>query len=365
MCGVKKTRNIFYLLEKTVNGERLGIQEGIKIFEEADLLALGRAADLVRQRLHPQKIVTFIVDRNINYTNVCWCRCYFCAFSRQIGDKDAYVIDKKELAQKIKETIAVGGTSLLLQGGLHPHLSLDYYLDLLKFIKANFNIHLHAFSPPEIIHMAHKEGLSIREVLIALQKAGLDTIPGGGAEILVDRVRKQISPYKIISSEWLEVMRQAHATGIKTTATMMFGHAETLAERVLHLVKVRELQDETGGFTAFIPWIYQLPACHNNQAPAAKMGSGVDYLRTLALARLMLDNIPHLQVSWVTQGIKIAQVALFFGADDFGSTMLEENVVRAAGVTYRVSQAEIIHYIQKAGFKPAQRTTTYKIIKII
>jgi len=362
---VKKTRNHTILLEKAINGERLSPREGIEILEEADLLALGQAANLVRQRLHPPKTVTFTIDRNINYTNVCWCQCHFCAFWRQTDDKDAYVIDKEELVQKIKETIGAGGTSLLLQGGLHPHLGLDYYLDLLKFIKENFNIHLHSFSPPEIIHLARKEGLSVREVLVALRKAGLDTLPGGGAEILVDRVRQEISPRKITAGEWLETMRQAHALGMKTTATMMFGHVETFAERVSHLVKVRELQDETGGFTAFIPWTYQFPAGRNDRAPAAKMGTSVDYLRTLALARLMLDNIPHLQVSWVTQGIKVAQVALFFGADDFGSTMLEENVVRAAGVTIsRVSPAEIIHSIQKAGFKPAQRTTTYEIIKI-
>jgi cyclic dehypoxanthinyl futalosine synthase len=362
---VKKTRNHTILLKKAINGERLNTQEGVKILEEADLLALGQTANLVRQRLHPQKTVTFTIDRNINYTNVCWCQCRFCAFWRELNDKDAYVIDKKELVQKIKETIVAGGTSLLLQGGLHPHLGLDYYLDLLKFIKENFNIHLHSFSPPEIIHLARKEGLSVQKVLVALRKAGLDTLPGGGAEILVDRVRKQISPRKITAGEWLETMRQAHALGMKTTATMMFGHVETLAERVLHLMKIRELQDETGGFTAFIPWTYQSPAGRNQQAPVAKMGTSVDYLRTLALARLMLDNIPHLQVSWVTQGIKVAQVALFFGADDFGSTMLEENVVRAAGATVsRISPAEIIHFIQKAGFKPAQRTVTYEIIKI-
>lgn len=347
------------LLERAIAGERLSLEEGVELLKRADLFALGRAADLVRRRLHPNGRVTFIIDRNINYTNICQCRCRFCAFYRQPGDADAYVLSKEDLFQKIEETIQVGGTELLIQGGLHPELGLDYYIDMLCSIKERFDIHIHSFSPPEIVHMARKSGLNVREVLARLKEAGLDSLPGGGAEILVNRVRQAISPHKISWEEWMEVMRCAHSLGMKTTATMMFGHVETPEERILHIIRVRELQDQTGGFTAFIPWSFQ----PQNTALGGETATGLDYLRTLAVARLLLDNVPNLQASWVTQGAKLAQIALFFGANDFGSTMLEENVVRAAGVTYRVPQAEIIRCIREAGFTPAQRTTLYKIIR--
>ncbi|AEG15129.1 menaquinone biosynthesis protein [Desulfofundulus kuznetsovii DSM 6115] len=347
------------LLEKAAAGERLSLEEGVEILKKADLLALARAADQVRRRLHPENRVTFIIDRNINYTNVCHCRCRFCAFYRHPQDPDAYLITKEELFQKIEETIRAGGTEVLIQGGLHPDLGLDYYLDMLRSIKERFQIHIHSFSPPEIVHIARKSGLPVKEVLARLKEAGLDSLPGGGAEILVDRVRRVISPHKVSWAEWMEVMRSAHSLGMKSTATMMFGHIETPEERVLHMVRVRELQDETRGFTAFIPWSFQ-PL---NTELGGETATGVDYLRTLAVARLMLDNVPNLQASWVTQGAKIAQIALFFGANDFGSTMLEENVVRAAGVNYRVPLPEIIRCIREAGFTPAQRTTFYQIIR--
>ncbi|HHW42308.1 MAG TPA: dehypoxanthine futalosine cyclase [Desulfotomaculum sp.] len=347
------------ILEKAAAGERLSLQEGTALLKEADLLDLGRASDLVRRRLHPENRVTFIIDRNINYTNICACGCRFCAFYRRPGDGDAYVLDRETLFQKIEETIGAGGTELLIQGGLHPELGLDYYLDMLRSIKERYNIHIHSFSPPEIVHMARKAHLSVKEVLASLKEAGLDSLPGGGAEILVNRVRRIISPRKISWEEWMEVMATAHRLGMRTTATMMFGHVETPEERVLHMVRVRELQDRTGGFTAFIPWSFQ----PKNTALGGEAATGVDYLRTLAVSRLMLDNVPNLQASWVTQGAKLAQVALFFGANDFGSTMLEENVVRAAGVTYRVPLAEIMRCIREAGFTPAQRDTLYRIIR--
>ncbi len=347
------------ILGKAVEGTRLTREEGLEILQNADLLELGMAADAVRKRLHPEKIVTFIIDRNINYTNVCQCRCRFCAFYRDREHPEAYVISEEELFKKIEETIAAGGTELLIQGGLHPDLGLEYYLKMLRSIKERYNIHIHSFSPPEIAHMARTSGLSVAEVLSSLKEAGLDSLPGGGAEILVNRVRKAISPEKITWQEWMEVMLEAHRLGMKTTATMMFGHLETPEERIMHMIRVREAQDLTGGFTAFIPWSFQ----PRNTQMGGVTSTGIDYLRTLATARIMLDNIPNIQASWVTQGAKLAQVALCFGANDFGSTMLEENVVRAAGVTYRVALEEIIRCIRDAGYKPAQRTTDYRIIK--
>lgn len=348
-----------YLLQKAADGGRLSFDEGVEILQNADLLTLGWAANQIRRRLHPENQVTFIIDRNINYTNVCRCECKFCAFYRKSGDSDAYILNREELFQKIQETIDVGGTELLIQGGLHPELGLNYYLDMLRSIKERFNIHIHSFSPPEVMHMAETSGLPLREVLARLQEAGLDSLPGGGAEILDNRVRGVISPNKITWEEWIKVMTTAHSLGMKTTATMMFGHIETPEERILHMLRVRDAQDATGGFTAFIPWSFQ----PRNTRLGGETATGVDYLRTLAVARIMLDNVPNLQASWVTQGAKLAQVSLSFGANDFGSTMLEENVVRAAGVTYRVPLQEIIYCIKQAGFTAAQRTTLYDIIK--
>ncbi|AEF94437.1 menaquinone biosynthesis protein [Desulfotomaculum nigrificans CO-1-SRB] len=356
---MKRVSNVEEILNKAVAGQRLTVDEGVTLMKSADLISLGAAANAVRRRLHPDNHVTFIIDRNINYTNICYCKCRFCAFWREPDAPDAYVISQDELFTKIDETIAVGGTELLIQGGLHPELGLDYYVNLLRSIKERYDIHIHSFSPPEIWHIARKSGVSIREALQQLHQAGLDSLPGGGAEILDNRVRKAISPNKISWEEWMEVMTTAHSIGMKTTATMMFGHVETTEERVLHMVRVREAQDKTGGFTAFIPWSFQ----PRNTALGGETTDGVDYLRTLAVARLMLDNVKNIQASWVTQGAKLAQISLSFGANDFGSTMLEENVVRAAGVTYRVPLEEILRCIREAGFRPAQRTTDYRIIK--
>ncbi len=347
------------LLEKAAAGERLSMEEGVEIYRHCELIDLGRVADLIRRRLHPDNRVTFVVDRNINYTNICSSRCKFCAFYREAGDPGAYVISRAELFEKIEETLAAGGTGLLIQGGLNPDLGLDYYLEMLKSVKERYDVHIHSFSPPEVDHMSKTSGLPVGEVINRLKEAGLDSLPGGGAEILVDRVRVLISPAKISWRQWMDVVREAHRQGLRTTATMMFGHVETLEERVLHMVRVREAQDETGGFTAFIPWTFQPGNTRLGGSPA----TGAEYLKTLALARIMIDNIPNIQASWVTQGAKLAQVALAFGANDFGSAMLEENVVRATGVAYRVPLEEIVRCIRDAGFRPVQRTNLYGIVK--
>lgn len=347
------------ILLKAQAGERVSAEEGLTLFEGADLPELGQTANEISRRLHPDNRITFVIDRNINYTNVCTCGCKFCAFFRAPGHHDAYVLSREELHAKIQETVDLGGTQLLIQGGLNPELQLPYFEEMLRDIKAHFHIHIHSFSPPEIVHMAEGSGLSIREVISRLHSAGLDSIPGGGAEILDDRVRKYISPRKIGWEQWMEVMSTAHALGMKTTATMMFGSIETLPERINHMIRVRDVQDRTGGFTAFIPWSFQP---HNTEL-GGEGSTGVDYLKTLAISRIMLDNVPNIQASWVTQGAKIAQVALRFGANDFGSTMLEENVVRAAGAVNRVPLGEIITCIQDAGHIPAQRNTLYEILQ--
>jgi len=347
------------MLAQAVSGRRLSVEEGTTLLEQGELTELGAAAYAIRQRMHPQKRVTYVIDRNINYTNVCQCQCRFCAFYRRPEDHDAYVLSEAELFAKVEETMAVGGIELLIQGGLHPDLGLDFFTGMFQKIKERFVIHIHSLSPPEIVHLSRLSELPVAQVLGRLRKAGLDSLPGGGAEILVDRVRKQISPNKISWREWMDVMDTAHKMGMKTTATMMFGHVETPYERVQHMVRVREQQDATGGFTAFIPWSFQ----PRNTDLGGDTAGGVEYLKTLAVARIMLDNVPSIQASWVTQGAKIAQIALAFGANDFGSTMLDENVVRAAGVNYRIALDEIHRCIKDAGFIPAQRATDYKILK--
>ncbi len=343
---------------------RIDKKQALEILKEASLHELGREADSLRKKLHPDGIVTFVIDRNINYTNICINKCKFCAFWRPKEHPEAYVISKEELAKKIEETIEKGGTQILLQGGVHPELGIDFYIGMLKFIKKNFKIHVHGFSPPEISYLSKKEGLPIREVLLRLYDAGLDSIPGGGAEILSDKVRMRQSPNKIKSAEWLAVMREAHLLGMKTSATMMFGSIEAEEDIIEHLDAIRNLQDETGGFTAFIPWTFQPGNTElKKEVPDLMPAGAVKYLKILAFSRIYLDNFKNIQVSWVTQGIKIAQIGLYFGANDFGSTMLEENVVRAAGVCYRVTMNEIINAIKSAGFKPAQRDTYYKILR--
>jgi cyclic dehypoxanthinyl futalosine synthase len=347
------------LAEKAWNGERLTKEEALTLWEDADFYTLVALANNCRVRLHPEPVVTYVSDRNINYTNICLSGCRFCAFYRPPEAEDGYVLSHEELAAKIEETLALGGTQILLQGGLHPGLRLSYYEEMLEFIKDRFPIHIHGFSPPEIIHLARTERLGLEAVLKRLQQSGLDSIPGGGAEILADEIRSRISPNKCSSAEWLEVMECAHSLGMKTTATMMFGHIETIGHRLEHLLKLRELQDRTGGFTAFIPWTFQ----PDNTALQTKPATAMDYLRTLAMSRLVLDNIPNIQVSWVTMGSGVAQVALQFGANDFGSTMIEENVVAAAGVRHRLSVEDIKRIITDAGYEARQRNMSYELIK--
>ena len=340
-------------------GERLTPEEGRLLLEEADLLALGEWARAARDRLHPEPVVTFVIDRNINYTNVCVNRCSFCAFYRDPGHPEAYLLPREEIFHKIEETLEQGGTQILMQGGLHPDLDLTYFEELFRAVKKRYAVHLHALSPPEIAFLAEGAGLPLKEVLARLQRAGLDSVPGGGAEVLVDRVRRGISPRKIDAATWLQVMEEARGLGLASTATLMFGSVETPAEIVEHLERIRSLQDRTHGFTAFIPWTYQ----PGKTALGGAAATGVEYLRVLALSRLYLDNVPNIQASWVTQGPKLGQVSLFFGANDMGSTMLEENVVAAAGVRFRMTSEEMVRLIRDAGFVPAQRDTRYRLLR--
>ena len=337
--------------------KRISFQEGVDLYNNADILELGRMADDIRREKHPDNIVTFVIDRNINYTNICTCKCKFCAFYKNEGEEGGYVISKEELAQKIQETLDLGGSQILLQGGLHPEYKIDFYEDMLKYMKI-FPVWLHAFSPPEIHHIAKMSGLTIADTIKRLVAAGLDSIPGGGAEILDDEARKNVSPNKINSASWLSVMEEAHKQGLKTTATMMFRKKDVAEIIVGHFDKIRSLQDKTGGFTAFIPWPFQ----PGNSELDDEAVTAVEYLRVLSLARIYLDNIPNIQVSWVTQGAKVAQIGLFFGGNDFGSVMIEENVVRAAGANFRLKTEEIKHIIKTAGFTPKIRNMQYDII---
>ncbi len=353
------TSEVNYILEKVLSRKRIGLNEGQTLTLSTDLLAMGRVAEEITKILHPEPYRTYAVDRNINYTNICVAKCGFCAFSRDADDKDTYVIAEEELYQKIKETIEQGGTQILMQGGLHPHLGLDFYEDLLRSIKKRFAIHIHSFSPPEIIHFSKLSKSPVREVILRLKEAGLDSIPGGGAEILVERCRGMVSPKKCTAEEWLNVMREAHKLGMKTTATMMFGHVETWTERLIHMDRIRQLQDETGGFTAFIPWTFQPK---NTQLAHLPPAGAFEYLKTLAISRIYLDNVPNIQSSWVTQGPKIGQLALKFGANDMGSTMIEENVVKAAGVSFRMRKEEIAQLIEDLGYEASQRDFYYNLV---
>src|SRR5690242_15206876 len=354
------------VLEKAASGERITDEDAIALLRSRDLVAVGRAANEVRNRKHDPEQVTFIIDRNLNYTNVCVTDCDFCAFYRRPGDRrEGYLLPKPVIFKKIEETIALGGTGLLMQGGHHPDLGVDYYEDLFRSIKARYKIHLHALSPPEVQHIARRSKLTLWQTISRLRDAGLDSIPGGGGEILVDRVRDEIAPKKTKTDEWLAVMRHAHRLGMSTTATMMYGHVETVAERIEHMRRIRELQDETGGFRAFISWTFQ----NDGNRLAGKvaredMPTSFDYLLMQAVSRIYLDNVPHIQSSWVTQGMKIGQVALGFGADDMGSVMIEENVVSAAGTTHRTSTEELVHLIKALGKTPVQRDTLYRDVKV-
>jgi cyclic dehypoxanthinyl futalosine synthase len=354
------------ILQKALDVERIGDAEAVELLESRDLLAVGGAADELRARKTNPERVTFIVDRNINYTNVCYTDCDFCAFYRRPGDRrEGYLLPKPVIFKKIEETLALGGTGVLMQGGHHPDLGIEYYEDLFRSIKARYPIHLHVLSPSEIQHVARRSKLTIPETLTRLRDSGLDSIPGGGAEILVDRVRDVISPKKTTSAEWLGVMRDAHRLGISTTATMMYGHVETVAERVEHMRRIRDLQDETHGFRAFISWTFQSDGNRlADQVPREAMPTSFDYLLTQAVSRIYLDNVDHIQSSWVTQGMKIGQVALGFGADDLGSIMIEENVVSAAGTTYRATLEDFIRTIRAFGKVPVQRDTLYRDVKV-
>ena len=340
---------------------RISNEQALELYLNMDLLELGRMADLIRRERHAGGVVTFVVDRNINYTNVCVNHCNFCAFFKDEKSPDGYVIDDETLSKKIEETLELGGTQILLQGGLNPTLDVWYYVELLKGIKARYDINVHGFSPPEVCFIADNSDLTVREALWVLRDAGLDSIPGGGAEILTDRVRKRLSPRKINSTRWLKVMEEAHNMGMRTSATMMFGSVEGPEDIIEHLDRLRGLQDTTGGFTAFIPWPFQ----PGNTAYEGKVSpaTAVEYLRVLALSRVYLDNFDNVQASWVTQGIKLAQVALRFGANDLGSTMIEENVVAAAGVSHSVSLDDMVCAIKAAGFDAAQRDTVYNIVR--
>ena len=338
--------------------DRLNIDQAWELYRSAGFHELGSKAHCVRLEKHTEPVVTYVIDRNINYSNVCVCGCRFCAFFRPPGHSESYVLSREELSAKIEETLRLGGTQILLQGGHHPDLPLSFYEEMLSFMKSKYPIHVHAFSPPEIVFFSRVEGIGVGEVISRLRNAGLDSIPGGGAEILADSVRQRVSPRKCSAAEWLGVMEEAHAQGLRTTATMMFGHEETPKERLVHLFALRDLQDRTGGFTAFIPWAFQ----PQNTAIPREPETAVSYLRLLAISRLVLDNFDNIQASWVTMGPKVAQLALFFGANDFGSTMIEENVVAAAGVHFRLSVEEIRRIIESAAFKPRQRRMAYEWI---
>jgi len=344
------------VLSRAADGERLSAAEGERLLREGSFFELGLAADAVRRRKHPKGVVTYIVDRNVNYTNVCTTSCRFCAFYRPVGHPEGYVLTREQLGQKLQEVVDAGGVQILLQGGLNPELPIAWYEDLFRWMKSEYRLGLHALSPEEILHLARLENLSVLQVLERLHAAGLDSVPGGGAEILVDRVRRKIAKAKCTSEEWLGVMRVAHEMGLRSSATMMYGTVDSLEDRIQHLVKIRDLQDETSGFTAFFCWDYQFEK--GTHLTPGENGTHL-YLRTQAVARLMLDNVDHVGASWVTQGPAVGQVALRFGADDFGSVMFEENVVSSAGTTFGINASKIEGRIRQAGFKPVRRNVRY------
>lgn len=342
------------------SGAGIDRERALWLLTQADLLDIGRLADGIRRQKHPDNRVSFVVDRNVNYSNVCESKCKFCAFYCDADSDKAYLLDYETIFAKVQELVDHNGTQLLMQGGLHPELKIEWFEELFRQLRQRFpQVQIHSLSAAEICHIARLSALTMPEALKRLHVAGLKSLPGAGAEVLVDEVRQRISPNKISWREWGQVMEAAHALGMRTTATMMFGSCETPVDIVEHLFRIREIQTRTGGFTAFIPWTFQ----PNNTELGGETASGVDYLKVLALARIMLDNIDNIQASWVTQGARMAQVALFFGANDLGGTMLEENVVAAAGVSFRMSQNEIIDLARGAGFIPVRRTTEYEILE--
>ncbi|GBC92954.1 Cyclic dehypoxanthine futalosine synthase [bacterium HR15] len=349
------------IAEKVIAGERLSFEDGVALFHHPNLTELSALAHYVRMRKNPQPYVTYVIGRIINYTNVCWVRCKFCSFYRPPKDSEGYLLSDEEILQKIEELVQQGGVEVLIQGGLNPKLKIDYFERIFRLIKQHYpQVIIHGLSPAEILYIAHISRLSIRDCLIRLREAGLNSVPGAGGEILVDRVRKEIAPFKDTTQEWLDFMREVHQLGMRSSASMMFGHVETLEDRVEHLMRLRELQDETGGFTAFICWNFQPEgtALHH-----IRKATAYDYLRTVAVARLMLDNFDHLQASILTQGPKIAQIALRYGVDDMGSTMIEENVVSAQGTKFILNAHEIERLIRDAGFIPKRRNTRYEILE--
>ena len=348
------------IAQKVLDGGRVDAAEALVLYNEAPTHLLGRLADTIRFRKHPERVVTYIIDRNVNYTNLCVARCNFCAFYREVGSADGYVLGFEEILGKIQETIDLGGNQLLLQGGHNPDLPIAWYEDLFRAVKTRFpEFKLHALSPPEVLHISRLNHLPVAEVIARLIDAGLDSIPGGGAEILVDRVRRLLNCYsKASSDEWINVMREAHRAGLRTTATMMYGTVDTREERIEHMMRLRTLQDETGGFTAFITWSYQ----PEHTEHGGHEETGIEYLRTLALSRIVLDNFENLQASWVTQGGKVGQLSLAYGANDMGSVMIEENVVRAAGASYCMDEVEIVVNVEDAGFVAKRRNMHYDIL---
>jgi cyclic dehypoxanthinyl futalosine synthase len=350
-------RSLDSLLADAADGERLAFEDGQRLYESASLYDLGQAADARRRSLHPRGVVTYIIDRNVNYTNACTTACQFCNFYRPPGDARIHTLTREELGQKLQETVDLGGIQVLLQGGVNPALGLAYFEELFRWMKANFPIAIHGLSPEEVRNLAEREGLTIASVLERLIAAGLDSVPGGGAEILDDEIRRRISPNKCSVATWLDVMRQAHRLGLRTTATMVFGFGETADHLIGHLDKVRALQDETAGFTAFICWSFQ---AEGTKLPLRDDTTATRYLRTLALARLYLDNFPNVQVSWVTMGPAAGQTGLRFGGNDFGSAMIEENVVAQAGAIFKLSAADIEGYVRAAGFTPRRRNMRYE-----
>ena len=334
-------------------------EEALDLFGSDDLIGIGMAADALRRKLHPEGVVTYIIDRNINYTNFCTEYCSFCAFYRPLGHKEGYILPKETIFDKIQETIDLGGTGVLMQGGLHPDLKIEWYEDLFRSIKQRFKIHLHCLSAPEVTCIAEVSGLSLRDTIARLRDSGLDSIPGGGAEILDDGVRHRISRLKCSTNDWIDVHRTAHSLGMRTTATMMFGCGETLEQRMNHLEIVRQIQEDTGGFTAFIPWTFQRENTSLGRF-VKEEATAVEYLKTLAISRLYLDNIDNIQSSWVTQGLKTCQVGLRFGGNDVGSIMIEENVVSQAGARHHSTEEDLRRLIRDAGFVPKQRDTLYR-----
>ncbi len=350
------------ILGKCLDGERLTFEDGVALYS-CDLLRLGRAADKVRKQRQPPDVVTFIVDRNISYTNVCVVDCDFCAFYRRPGDKEGYTLTYEQIFAKVQELVDMGGTQALIQGGVNPELPLEYYLDLIRAIRQKFpTVHVHSFSVVEFDMMAKKFRLPLAEVFRRFKEAGLNSVPGGGAEILVERVRKLISPKKADSDRWIDVMRTAHQAGLRSTATMVIGHVETIEERILHFVEIRKLQDETHGFRAFIPWTLSPQGTPRMQH--IKATGGEDYLKTVAISRLMLDNIEHIQSGWLTEGLKLGQIALGFGCDDMGGTLLEDKVLEPTGIEVKTRREDLVRLIREAGYTPAQRNTNYEIMHV-